>query len=369
MKYFLLFIIIYSCSQNNIKEVFFDKIRDVNIERPEGHEDFFLSQVTTINANEFLVVKLNQKNMLDVFDLKKSTTINSIKIPSKRNFKSFNFINADSIYFKPQYSGSLFLYHQGIIDTIINAENPDFMMKYLSGNNVGPIFDLFSSTVGSFIIKDNKFYFSNMVDPSRSIREQKPLIIYKNPHSNLTIEADIGVFPESMIKPNKSLSPFDLTFSYTLNDNNQTICSYMADHNLYIYEPNGKVKKINCKSVFFDDLPEFISKEDTYKPEIIEKRQNENFSYVGVFFDKFRKLYYRVVVHPNPNLGKTLFDKNAFNYSIMILNDKFEIKGEVMFNNKDYLGNKIHIVKEGILLKKPDDLSGFSRFSIFEPKF
>lgn len=367
MKYFYLLLILYSCSQNNTKKVIFDKVRDVNIQRPEGHEDFFFSQVITIDSNEFLTAKLNQKNIIDVFDLSKNKTINSIEIPTKRSFKSFNYINSDSIYFKPQYSGTLFLFNKGEIDTIIDSDDPSFILKYIAGDNVGPIFDLLNSTVAPFVINNNNFYFCNMIDPNKDLSIQKPLIIYQNPHEELTIKTNIGLFPESMIKKNKSLYPFDMGLSFTLNNKNQIVCSYFADHKIYVYNQNDEIKVINCPSKYLDVLPQFIDKKETYDSKLIAKRQSENFSYVGIFYDRYREFYYRVVFHPNNTTSQTLVDRNDYDFSIMILNKKFDLIDEVIFNNKEYLGNQIHIVKEGILLKKPDDLSGYSRFSIFKP--
>ena len=126
------------------------------------------------------------------------------------------------------------------------------------------------------------------------------------------------------------------------------------------------INKFTCESKFIDYLPEFIDNKEVTNAKKMNDRFNQLPSYFGIYYDKYRNVYYRPVKHENKTKNKFGSQNvNEFKYSIMILDENFKVVGEQIFDSKDHLMYYIIITKSGILLKSPDDLSGKTRFTLF----
>ncbi|MGB1041140.1 MAG: DUF4221 family protein [Flavobacteriales bacterium] len=364
---FLLFVTLSCVSKQKNKEIF-KKITDLNIKRPSGHEDFFFSQVVKLDSIEYLAIKLTQQNKIDFINLYNQTVDTVVNIPIKKSFKSFNVISFDSIYFMPNYTGSVYLFSNEKIDTIVKGGmDPDYL-KHFDMNETGPKIDVFNTVASPMFYVDNNFYFNNMIDPTMEISSQKPMLIYKISGNDFSIKSNNISFPDNMLKKEHTLAPFDMYFCYTLNNRKELVYSFCLDHFIYSKSYIDSSEKHLAKSDYFDEFPKFIKNKEAYNFKLLDKREEENYRYGGIFYDDYRDIYYRVVLHPKTKNEGQLNDKFDFKFSIIVLNKDYKKIGEQLFNFKDYLGNQIHIVKEGIMLKKHDDLSGFSRFTIFKPQ-
>ena len=149
-----------------------------------------------------------------------------------------------------------------------------------------------------------------------SLKDSRPLLIFNK--DSLHIESRVGRYPNTMIKKNKSIFPFDKSIAYTLNNKNQVVCSYAADHSIYVYDSISLINKFTCESKFIDYLPEFIDNKEVTNAKKMNDRFNQLPSYFGIYYDKYRNVYYRPVKHENKTKNKFGSQNvNEFKYSIM----------------------------------------------------
>ena len=91
------------------------------------------------------------------------------------------------------------------------------------------------------------------------------------------------------------------------------------------------------------------------------KERSKEAVYANIIFDKYRNTYYRIAKHKSNS--NNLKD---FKFSIMILDKNFNILGEQIFNNLEYNISACFVSKNGLLLKKQDDLSGITKYDIYK---
>lgn len=126
--------------------------------------------------------------------------------------------------------------------------------------------------------------------------------------------------------------------SLTINDNKQLIISYPVSHKLYVYDLiTEKKESVNGGSSLFLKISPFSNKKEE-KPELkseYTKYYQLNYAYGGIAYDKKRKLYYRLVLHPNKNYGETADPTRK--KSIIVLDENFNFLGEAFLPfNKNY---------------------------------
>lgn len=131
------------------------------------------------------------------------------------------------------------------------------------------------------------------------------------------------------------------------------------------------IKKIKVKSKYIKEV-EYI---DDFGKTTIE-RSCELSNYGNMIYDKYRNLYYRIA-YP-----KTTIEKNVKGYelreygrkkfSIIILDENFNIIGETMFPDYTYNSRLIFIKEDGVYISNShylnpnydDDILGFEKFKL-----
>ena len=155
-------------------------------------------------------------------------------------------------------------------------------------------------------------------------------------------------------------------------DGKNFIYSFYFDENIYVASIDHKnLKKIKVKSKYIKEV-EYI---DDFGKTTIE-RSCELSNYGNMIYDKYRKLYYRIA-YP-----KTTIEKNVKGYelreygrkyfTIIILDDKFNIIGETKFPDYTYNPRLIFVRKDGIYIcnshylnpNYSDDILGFTKFEL-----
>lgn len=126
---------------------------------------------------------------------------------------------------------------------------------------------------------------------------------------------------------------------FCINNKGEIIYSYKASPNILIVKDDSNFKEKKANSRFFDktntfpyekneDL-KFMSKWYLYEP-----------YFVGIYYDSYRNLYYRLAKHPvnsDKEKGLKKFKNTDADWSIVILNSRFEIINEIKIdNNYDY---------------------------------
>lgn len=140
----------------------------------------------------------------------------------------------------------------------------------------------------------------------------------------------------------------------------KSVYSFSADPHIYITEDYTNSQKFYAGTSIFS------------KPISNPKLSIKNFlistAYMGIFYDKYRKVYYRVVV------GSVDDEKNITKYdkpiSIIILNDSYEIIGEVELPEKQHDYLSIFVAREGLYISNYNEKNSmldenFISFSIY----
>lgn len=159
-------------------------------------------------------------------------------------------------------------------------------------------------------------------------------------------------------------------------DGKNFIYSFYFDENIYVASIDHKtIKRIKVKSKYIKEV-EYI---DDFGKTTIEK-SCELANYGNMIYDKYRKLYYRIA-YPKTTIEKNikgyeLREYGRKNFTIIIMDDKFNILGETEFPDYTYNPRLIFIRKEGLYISNShylnpnysDDILGFTKFKLIKNK-
>ena len=132
----------------------------------------------------------------------------------------------------------------------------------------------------------------------------------------------------------------------------ELVYSFGMDENLYTVSlDDGKVMKHFAKSRFIDELKTPKVSDDLA---VVAKRLCEYPFYGNIYYDKYRRLYYRVV-YPQEEYEKEenfvdLWQFGRGKFSIIVLNEDFEVLGETFFPAYDYRSDLVLILEDGVYL-------------------
>ncbi len=303
---------------------------------------------------------------LDYFDKKTNTNYlydyniirNSIDIyncNSKKLFKSIYFVdyhiesgggifilNFDSIYVFDRKMNEIFLCdtssvlkkkNKWSIASIVKSYKPDYEV---------------SSGLSPMILNNNSVYM-------RAGSNATPLKFYKGKCLFIyNLQSRKGIikvpFPE-IYHHNKDFGKYGSSFCLF---NNQLIYSFEIDPNLYIYDLQGNLlKSINAKSNFLNKI-EFIDSTKLTDIDFFRKFNLTHGSYYKLIYDKYNQLFYRIIRHNMPLLDSNNFVYNLFeaDWSIIILDENFNILTEQVFKGKEYDFSSILPTPMGLLIYK-----------------
>lgn len=129
---------------------------------------------------------------------------------------------------------------------------------------------------------------------------------------------------------------------------NQIVISFESDHNLYIYENSNLLELKLSKSNFIDSFID-ISDKDFSNLSYCQIYQGQEPRYKRIILDNFNKRYYRVT---KPRIDIMKSDIISLNWSLIIMNENFDIIGEALFPYADYMPDIIIPSENGIYIKK-----------------
>lgn len=151
---------------------------------------------------------------------------------------------------------------------------------------------------------------------------------------------------------NKSLGS---EYSYSrCFDGKKFVYSFFFDENIYVASlDHKKIDRIAVKSRYIDKL-QFVSKTPD-NLNLVAKMLSELPFYSNLIYDKYRNVYYRFAF-PKVELPATekdyteIWQMGRTKFSIIILNDKFEVIGETLFPENVYASTQYFIRKDGLYL-------------------
>ncbi|MFR0677012.1 DUF4221 family protein [Dysgonomonas mossii] len=164
--------------------------------------------------------------------------------------------------------------------------------------------------------------------------------------SALPFEYPIFEASKNKIFENNQLESF-LSRCY---DGKNFIYSFYFDEDIYVASIDHKtVRKISVKS-------KYISKVQFPNMQTGDPMKNicENPNYGNLYYDPYRKVYYRVA-YPEVNIDKNenfrdLWHYGRKNFSIIILDKDFNIIGETLFPDFTYISTLMFVNKDGLYI-------------------
>ncbi len=159
-----------------------------------------------------------------------------------------------------------------------------------------------------------------------------------------------------------------------ITNSGEIVYGFSLNNKLYIYNDSTLLKTVECRSKHVkEDAPKPSKKLTGYNPEDDIAYEVQRASYRFLFYDKYRDLIYRVVLHASDLYDKYGNKVDFWNrpFSIQIINNKYELIGEVDFPGNTYFIKNIIPVPEGVLIstsneKNPNLQEDRLQFVLFE---
>jgi hypothetical protein len=316
------------------------------------HDDFF----TGINIGllqkekkEILIFGPSIDQDFFCFDLQNRKfiePINPILKNKKIRIKDFYVLNEDSIVLKEaskRYRLHL-MNSKGVIHETFNMGSYFDKIKYEPvprAKIANPVFEYndciwFTGYTGGEFKDEND--------------KNRPILINHNPDNGKT--GSRLSFPPIYWKYNWAGLGFRHVYSAYNSAKNSVIFSFPASHKLYVYNlKNNQYNSYHAGSRYISKIPPFQKQNDWHgtlaKQDYITYFYTSH-SYSGIYYDKYRNMYYRVAELKNKNFSYA--DRKTYwkpQMSIIILDDKFNYIGEKRIKGK-FGPNSIFISKKGI---------------------
>ncbi|HMO38499.1 MAG TPA: DUF4221 family protein [Saprospiraceae bacterium] len=148
----------------------------------------------------------------------------------------------------------------------------------------------------------------------------------------------------------KEKSDYRSMFPFTVAED-ETWASYYSAHCLYIFQQNRHKRSVCAKSLFLPDRFEFLPaglRSAERDPQLIPKG-----AYHNIIYDPWRRLFYRIVLHPLPEsipVNRDWSVRKQATWSIMILDDTGKCLGETAFEPGVYNFDHVFATREGLLI-------------------
>lgn len=329
----VLVFLILSCAketkQENVKILKLKQSKEKRIKISENiYYHSFLSQIQNNQDTVFLYRKRThtKENGIDVFDFKNSNYLKSIIIPKEGpsgidNVRGFYYLNKDSIFIV------------GTKEIIIYNDNKNKVI-YRSAflNEYFPV--AISNLTKPFYLKNELYFAKHSFTPPTNNKFFETNIIAKfNFITNKLSEIEETKFSNKYI--DKCWSHYDAVHSHTLNTkNNKLVFSFAIDDSLYVKEIQKDKKSYFAKSSY---KTREVKDLNCSKVRQKERRQKyTNYFYNSIIFDKYKNVYYRLMLIPEENYNEdTKFKRINRQFIITVLDSNFTIIGETRVLNKE----------------------------------
>ena len=147
----------------------------------------------------------------------------------------------------------------------------------------------------------------------------------------------------------------DESFAHDYNEkDNRLVCSFIKYDSIMVTDDLQHVKWYNAKSKYLKSMKPNVNNHTNDVNALI--RNDESSKYGHIMYDKYRDVYYRFAEMPC-ELAKdeTPYDNQApkaREFSVIILNDKFEIIGETKFPGSKYFYKMSFVGKDGLYISE-----------------
>lgn len=360
LAFFVLAVISISCGnkeKTNSKSVFKTELKEtdkyLSFELDNSTSLVIKSMFTYLDkkGNEYLAFQNNMQAELLIYDIKKQSLHKKITFdregPNSVGYISgFHISNFNEIYLNRQDRRELIVC--------------DIDGKQLRTIPYGQTSDGIRTTPGillSFaytplIIDNGNIYITQYPNPIHGMEN----IIEESAVSAIidTAKHETHFLPfkyPPIIKSSEYRKKGNLDFSREFDGTN-FIYSFTLDENIYITsKDHQKIKKINAKSQYIKHV---VANEHPGEINSSLKQFCTEASYGNIVYDKYRKVYYRIA-YPETQTDETKYLKDEWEFgrkkfSIIILDKNFNIIGETLFPEYNYISTLMFVHPDGLYI-------------------
>lgn len=224
-----------------------------------------------------------------------------------------------------------------IPDSLTVAATPDLPLEIHGCNiHVGN-----TSKILNVIDSDNRKEYYQQIKPEIII---STLLQTSNSEFQLS-----GCFPDKYIESGNDF--YDYFPTRCVNNDGQVLFSFNADHYIYVYDSTELSSKKKCRSRYIKSF-NHIPGDKTFDMGYSRKFLMEEPKYERIYYDNHRGNYYRIVKHRAEMSEGKIEDVENFTWSIIVLDEDFNILGEQLFYFKDYNYQFFYPTKKGVYITK-----------------
>lgn len=327
--------------------------------------------VTDSTGMEFLVFQHSSFPQLLFYNKATGELAKRVTIPlegpeSIRRFIGFRFKNINEIYLTETDA-------QGI--TLINADGKPikrFIGKTDDGKTIRFVSDAFQ------IVRDSIYLglYVNHQNPPQIRLQESPMCAVFNTQT-ATFQTLPFTYYHLVEEENKDF--LSISFRLCFNGNG-FVYSFFSMEDIYVTNMSHKnIRKIKVKSKYLPHLEFEMPKKSNVSTDFYWEKLKKG-SYGPFLHDPYRHLYYRIAFPPmefekeiNPN---ELMRFGHHTFSVMILNEDFQILDEIIMPNDTYNPFIMFVDKEGLYISQShflnpqfnEDILPLRRFEIIRKK-
>lgn len=363
---FIIVLGLHSCKDESKKILV--KSDFISIPLIDGYSDVNIgldyNEYKNVKCLSYLTLNLETKKEEVLFyDLKTQKLVYKLSFDKEKGFsrsiQGYKFLDKNTIIATNFFNDSLYL-----TDGNTNIKYAT-LFNYEDEINRQKISKVISNSNTPFIKKEELLFFSPRLTYLKKEDLYKKPIFYNYNFESRKFTAINFCFPKEYIDSNT----FNHEFSYCYNEKNIVI-SPSHSNEIWITDLNFKeIKKISAKSEKYRKFNVFTDKNKSMQEFLHDKCSNTY--YYGMYFDKYRNVYYRVCF---PGRDIDLNDKNLAkesNYpkcmSIIVLDEGFNKIGETHFSDYEF-ESVFFIAPNGLYVKsnnpdKKDYNENFIKFT------
>lgn len=377
LSWLLLLICLYSCSSPQKDSCVLVPSSDSLVFELNPQTSMFikkLSLYTDENGREFLTFQNNVEPEILWYDLASQKYVKTIKLEKEGNngvgvFCGYQIYSENEIYIPEMM--------QTVIDVVNTRGEIIRKIKYEKTSSGKPTIPFISASFPytPIYIINKKLYIPQT--PNRAINNfltNSPVTLILDTINNSVSEFEVR-FPQVISEEAMRGNTLGIEIDYSMCYNGKEfVYSFLLDEYISIVSLEGKIlNKVKAKSRYLEKVYDEMK-----SPADISEQVELLCSipmYGNLIYDEYRKLYYRFV-YPETELGNDNFmdiwQLGRSKFSVMILDEKFNVLGETLLPENTYASNLFFIREDGLYIstsfvKNPnynDDKLCFRRFDI-----
>lgn len=329
---------------------------------------FFLDSMTTQESDYMQLIDSNRlaiynkpENTICIFDISTEKEIKKVKLykegpNSVIATQGFYYQSKDSIWLYRTWQQELILVNESgeIKDKKILKDKLFPISKQTYSVSPYPFTDLPILKVGNILILHGK----NGPEVESGLQPATTILYDLNSDDLRLVNPYPAIYGEPI---NEKWGTFTYrTTPYTLNPKNEMVLSFPADDSISVYnittDTYMKFFAGYSLETNIEPLPLNSSQTD------FQEQYLEQYQYVGILYDKYHNLYYRLVMLPTFDYDLNTFSTQHKEIAVIILNSSFEKVGEYNLNRAYYKIRNVFVSKEGLHINVQSDDDDYLKF-------